>query len=99
MRYDPAGNNRFSNRWLEDGSYVRLKNVTLAYTIPSAISKHAAIQNLRVYVTGQNLITWTHYLGYDSEVSANPFSTTNPGVDYGVYPQSRTYTVGLNATF
>jgi TonB-linked SusC/RagA family outer membrane protein len=99
VRYDPAGNNRFSNRWLEDGSYVRLKNVTLAYTIPAALSKHAAIQNLRVYVTGQNLITWTHYLGYDPEVSANPFSTTQPGVDYGVYPQSRTYTVGLNATF
>ncbi|QKG55308.1 TonB-dependent receptor [Hymenobacter sp. BRD128] len=99
VRYDPAGNNRFSNRWLEDGSYVRLKNVTLAYTIPAVLSRHAAIQNLRVYVTGQNLITWTHYLGYDPEVSANPFSTTNPGVDYGVYPQSRTYTVGLNATF
>ncbi|GAA4494029.1 TonB-dependent receptor [Hymenobacter ginsengisoli] len=99
VRYDPAGNNRFSNRWLEDGSYVRLKNVTLAYTLPAAISKHAATQNLRVYVTGQNLITWTHYLGYDPEVSANPFSTTQPGVDYGVYPQSRTYTVGLNATF
>ena len=99
VRNDPAGNNRFSNRWLEDGSYVRLKNLTLAYTIPTAISRHAAIQNLRVYVTGQNLITWTHYLGYDPEVSANPFSTTNPGVDYGVYPQSRTYTVGLNATF
>ena len=99
VRFDPAGNNRFSNRWLEDGSYVRLKNVTLSYTIPAAISKHAAIQNLRVYATGQNLLTWTHYTGYDPEVSANPFSTTQPGVDYGVYPQSRTYTVGLNATF
>jgi TonB-linked SusC/RagA family outer membrane protein len=99
VRNDPAGNNRFSTRWLEDGSYVRLKNVTLAYTIPAAISKHAAIQNLRVYVTAQNLITWTHYLGYDPEVSSNPFSTTAPGIDYGVYPQSRTFTAGLNATF
>jgi TonB-linked SusC/RagA family outer membrane protein len=99
VRNDPAGNNRFSTRWLEDGSYVRLKNVTLAYTIPSVISKHAAIQNLRVYVTAQNLITWTHYLGYDPEVSSNPFSTTAPGIDYGVYPQSRTFTAGLNATF
>jgi TonB-linked SusC/RagA family outer membrane protein len=99
VRYDPAGNNRFSNRWLEDGSYVRLKNVTLAYTIPTSISKRAALSNIRVYVTAQNLVTWTKYTGYDPEVSANPFSTTNPGVDYGVYPQSRTYTVGLNATF
>jgi TonB-linked SusC/RagA family outer membrane protein len=99
VRNDPAGNNRFSTRWLEDGSYVRLKNVTLAYTIPAAISKHAAIQNLRVYVTAQNLITWTHYLGYDPEVSSNPFSTTAQGIDYGVYPQSRTFTAGVNATF
>jgi TonB-linked SusC/RagA family outer membrane protein len=99
VRNDPQGNNRFSTRWLEDGSYVRLKNVTLAYNIPTALSKRAAIQNLRIYVTGQNLITWTDYLGYDPEVSADPFSSTGFGRDFGVYPQARTYTVGLNATF
>ena len=99
VRYDPAGNNRFSNRWLEDGSYVRLKNLTVAYNFPTTLTKHAAIQNLRLYVTGQNLITWTHYLGYDPEVSADPFSSTSFGRDYGVYPQSRTYTIGLNANF
>jgi TonB-linked SusC/RagA family outer membrane protein len=99
VRNDPQGNNRFSTRWLEDGSYVRLKNVTLAYNIPTTLSKRAAIQNLRVYVTGQNLITWTKYLGYDPEVSADPFSSTAFGRDYGVYPQARTYTVGINATF
>jgi hypothetical protein len=96
---DPNGNNRVSDRFVEDGSYVRLKNLTLAYNVPVSISKHAAIKNLRVYATGQNLITWTHYSGYDPEVSADPFSTTAIGRDYGVYPQSRTYTVGLNATF
>ncbi|MVN78051.1 SusC/RagA family TonB-linked outer membrane protein [Hymenobacter sp. HMF4947] len=99
VRNDPNGNNRFSNRWLEDGSYVRLKNLTVAYNFPTTLTKHAAIQNLRLYVTGQNLITWTHYLGYDPEVSADPFSSTSFGRDYGVYPQSRTYTVGLNANF
>jgi TonB-linked SusC/RagA family outer membrane protein len=99
VRNDPQGNNRFSDRWLEDGSYVRLKNVTLAYTIPTTLSKRASIQSLRVYVTGQNLITWTKYLGYDPEVSADPFSSTAFGRDYGVYPQARTYTVGINATF
>jgi TonB-linked SusC/RagA family outer membrane protein len=96
---DPNGNNRVSDRFVEDGSYVRLKNLTLAYNVPVSIAKHAAIKNLRVYATGQNLITWTHYSGYDPEVSADPFSTTAIGRDYGVYPQSRTYTVGLNATF
>jgi TonB-linked SusC/RagA family outer membrane protein len=99
VRNDPNGNNRFSTRWLEDGSYVRLKNVTLAYNFPTALTKHAAIQNLRLYVTGQNLITWTNYLGYDPEVSADPFSSTGFGRDFGVYPQARTYTVGINANF
>ena len=99
VRYDPAHNNAFSARWLEDGSYVRLKNVTLAYNFPTTLSKRAAIQNLRLYVTAQNLVTWTHYLGYDPEVSANFNSTTALGTDYGVYPQTRTYTVGINATF
>lgn len=99
VRNDPNGNNRFSNRWLEDGSYVRLKNLTLAYNVPAAFSSHAAIKNLRVYLTAQNLVTWTHYSGYDPEVSADPFSSTGFGRDYGVYPQARTYTVGLNANF
>lgn len=99
VRNDPNQNNRFSSRWLEDGSYVRLKNVTLAYNFPTTLSKRAAIQNLRLYVTAQNLVTWTNYLGYDPEVNADPFSQTGFGRDYGVYPQSRTFTVGLNANF
>ncbi|OGX91936.1 SusC/RagA family TonB-linked outer membrane protein [Hymenobacter coccineus] len=99
VRNDPNGNNRFSDRFVEDGSYVRLKNVTLAYNVPVTLSQRAAIKSLRVYATGQNLITWTNYLGYDPEVSADPFSSTGLGRDFGVYPQSRTYTVGLNATF
>jgi len=99
VRNDPNGNNRFSNRWIEDGSYVRLKNLTLAYNVPTAFSQHAALKNVRVYLTAQNLVTWTRYTGYDPEVSADPFSTTGFGRDYGVYPQSRTYTVGLNANF
>ena len=99
VRNDPAGNNRFSNRWLESGSYVRLKNLTLAYNFPTALSKRAAIQTLRIYATAQNLVTWTHYLGYDPEVNANFNNTTSFGVDYGVYPQTRTYTLGLSANF
>jgi TonB-linked SusC/RagA family outer membrane protein len=96
---DPNGNARYSDRFIEDGSYVRLKNLTLAYTVPMSLTKRAAISSLRLYVTGQNLITWTDYSGYDPEVSSDPFSTTGLGRDFGVYPQSRVYTVGLNATF
>ncbi|MDO7849988.1 SusC/RagA family TonB-linked outer membrane protein [Hymenobacter convexus] len=96
---DPNGNNRFSTRFIEDGSYVRLKNLTLAYTVPTGLSKRAALKTLRIYATAQNLVTWTHYSGYDPEVSADPFSSTGFGRDYGVYPQARTYTVGLNAAF
>ncbi len=96
---DPNQNARYSDRFLEDGSYVRLKNLTLAYNLPTDLIKHAALSSLRLYVTSQNLITWTHYSGYDPEVSSDPFSTTGLGRDFGVYPQSRTYTVGLNASF
>jgi TonB-linked SusC/RagA family outer membrane protein len=99
VRSDPNGNNRLSTRFIEDGSYVRLKNITLGYTVPTVLSNHAAIKSLRVYATTQNLVTWTKYSGYDPEVSADPLSTTSIGRDFGVYPQSRTYTVGLNATF
>jgi len=96
---DPNNNGRFSSRWIEDGSYMRLKNLTLGYTLPATISRKALISSLRVYVSGQNLITWTDYSGYDPEVSADPFSSTSIGRDFGVYPQARTYTVGLNASF
>jgi TonB-linked SusC/RagA family outer membrane protein len=96
---DPNGNARYSDRFIEDGSYVRLKNLTLAYSLPTDLIKHAALSNVRLYVTGQNLITWTNYSGYDPEVSSSPTSTTGQGRDFGVYPQSRTYTVGLNASF
>jgi TonB-linked SusC/RagA family outer membrane protein len=96
---DPNANARYSDRFIEDGSYVRLKNLTLAYSLPTDLIKHAALSNVRLYVTGQNLITWTNYSGYDPEVSSSPTSTTGQGRDFGVYPQSRTYTVGLNASF
>ncbi|MGI4865196.1 MAG: SusC/RagA family TonB-linked outer membrane protein [Janthinobacterium lividum] len=99
VRSDPNQNNRLSNRFIEDGSYVRLKNLTLGYNVPLSITKHAAIKNLRIYATAQNLVTWTKYSGYDPEVSADPFSSTSLGRDFGVYPQSRTYTIGLNANF
>jgi TonB-linked SusC/RagA family outer membrane protein len=96
---DPNSNARYSDRFLEDGSYVRLKNLTLAYSLPTTLTKRALLRTVRVYATAQNLITWTHYSGYDPEVSSAPFSTTGFGRDFGVYPQARTYTLGINANF
>ncbi|OON70097.1 hypothetical protein B0919_04975 [Hymenobacter sp. CRA2] len=94
-----SGGRGVSTRFIEDGSYLRLKNVTLAYTLPSSVLQPVHLSNVRLYVTGQNLLTWTNYSGYDPEVSADPFSATGFGRDLGVYPQARTYTVGINASF
>ena len=88
---DPLGNNRFSSRWIEDGSYVRLKGITLSYTYPR---KLAFINELNVYITGSNLITWTRYLGYDPEFSYGD-GVLGQGIDYGKIPQPRSVVVGL----
>jgi TonB-linked SusC/RagA family outer membrane protein len=99
VRNDPMRNEylRVSDRWVEDGSYLRVKNITLSYTIPSDITGKVGISRLRAYVTGQNLVTFTHYTGYDPEV--NSYSGLQVGVDDGAYPQSRTVIFGLNLEF
>ncbi len=101
----PRGNSRttgnsnsISSRWIEDGSYLRLQNVTLGYQIPQSLLDKAKIQSARIYLSGQNLITWTDYLGYNPEVSGYEKSLTG-GVDYGSYPVARTITIGLNLSF
>jgi hypothetical protein len=86
-----------SDRWIEDGSFLRLKNVSLAYNVPEHIIEKLKISGLRIYVTGENLLTWTHYTAYDPEVSS--YSGLQIGVDDGSYPQSRTYIFGLNVQF
>lgn len=88
---------------VEDGSFLRLNNVTIGYTVPKLISMKAGISQLRVYATGSNLWILTKYTGYDPEVSSTVTSSTynalTPGVDYSAYPKSRSVTVGLNITF
>ncbi|MFN2313951.1 MAG: hypothetical protein ABR531_05810, partial [Bacteroidales bacterium] len=98
-RNDPLRNEnlRVSDRWVEDGSYMRLKNITLSYSIPSKIISRAGISRLRAYVTGQNLLTFTHYTGYDPEV--NSYEGLRVGVDMGAYPMSRTVIFGINMEF
>lgn len=86
---------RPSKFFLEDGSFVRLKNLTLGYSFKNL--KKVYIQNLRVYVSGSNLFTCTKYSGLDPEVGTG--SVLGTGIDYGMYPQPRTYTLGVNVTF
>ncbi|RYC70118.1 TonB-dependent receptor [Spirosoma sordidisoli] len=88
---------RLSNFYLEDGSFVRLKNISLAYNLPTNTVKW--LRNAKVFVSATNLITWTNYKGYDPEVSANATSSLTPGVDFGTVPQYRTYSTGINLTF
>ena len=86
------------SRHVEDGSFLRLKNLSLGYTIPSPISSRVGIGRARVYGMAQNLITWTNYTGLDPEVSTSPSNLVS-GVDIAVMPQPRTYTLGVNLTF
>ncbi len=93
------GNNGRTSTWhLEDGSYLRLQNVTLGYTLPNTLTSRFLVEKLRVYVSGQNLFTLTDYSGYNPEVNARPGNSLSPGEDYGTYPLARTILFGLNIT-
>ncbi len=92
---DPAGNNRFSDRWVEDGSFVRLRTVTLSYDFPQELVKKFYFSSLRVYVSGENLLTSTKYLGYDPEFNHLGSTSLLMGVDGGSVPLTRTISVGV----
>ena len=96
---DPNRNSRISDRFIEDGSFLRLRTVTLSYNLPQKALARLAIQQLSVYVSGQNLWVWTRYSGYDPEVNRDGGSAISQGIDYGTYPQSRTVTAGLQFDF
>lgn len=89
---DPNKNTRVSDRYIEDGSYLRIKNVTLGYTLPGRISQRARISSARFYLSAQNLLTFTNYTGFDPEAGVN-------GIDLSVYPVTRTISAGLNFNF
>jgi len=88
---DPVGNADFSTRWIENGSYLRLKNLTLAYRIPEEV---LFFRNLEVFITGSNLLTSDHYLGYDPEFSYSS-QVMQQGLDYGGMPHTRRYIIGV----
>jgi TonB-linked SusC/RagA family outer membrane protein len=91
---DPNRNIRVSDRFVYDGSYLRMKDLQIGYTLPKALSQKVAMERFRVYVSGTNLVTITDYPGFDPEIGAG-----FQGVDKGIYPQARTFSVGVNVNF
>ncbi len=89
---DPNNNTRPSNRYLEDGSYLRLKNLTLGYSLPDKYARKVHLKGLRVYVEGTNLFTLTSYTGFDPEVGVS-------SIDWGTYPVTRTVSLGVDIKF
>lgn len=89
---DPAKNNRVSDRWVEDGSYLRIKNITLGYNFPKKWIKKLTLENARLFVSCDNVATITGYSGFDPEVDIN-------GIDNNRYPISRTLSLGVNFNF
>ena len=94
---DPNGNTRESDRFLENGNFVRLRQLQLGYTLPSSLTQKAYIEKLRFYVSGENLFTITGYDGIDPEFSRS--NVLNTGIDKLIYPFTRSFTVGAQLTF
>jgi TonB-linked SusC/RagA family outer membrane protein len=88
-----------SDRFVEDGSYLRLKNISLGYTFSKKLISKIKLKAARVYVSGSNLLTWTNYSGYDPEVSTNGQNSISSGMDRGAYPTAKTVLGGVSITF
>ncbi|MVT39334.1 SusC/RagA family TonB-linked outer membrane protein [Chitinophaga oryziterrae] len=98
---DPNQNARVSDRWIEDGSYLRLKNVIIGYNIPQSALRSltkGTINSFRMYISSQNLLTFTRYKGWDPEIGSKNTTLTN-GIDYGQYPSARSFQFGLQVGF
>lgn len=98
---DTNNNWKVSDLYIKDGSYLRLKNITLGYTLPERWTKRVFIRKIRVYVSAENLLTFTKYDGFDPEISASQIGSQygSQGIDRGIYPQSRTFYFGANIAF
>jgi TonB-dependent starch-binding outer membrane protein SusC len=98
---DPNKNVRPSTRWIEDGSYLRLKSIMIGYTIPQSTLQSltkGGVKSFRIYVSSQNLLTFTNYSGWDPEIGSKNTTLTG-GIDYGQYPAARSFQIGLQAGF
>jgi TonB-dependent starch-binding outer membrane protein SusC len=98
-KLDPAP--VFSDRFIEDGSFVRLKTISLTYTVPSSLVDQFKLSSAKIYLTGQNLLTITDYTGFDPEITSgnNTNNTTQQGTDTGIYPVARTVNAGITLSF
>jgi len=96
---DPNRNTRISDRFVEDGSYVRIKNATLGFAVPGSLANRMGFRSARVYVQGQNLVTWTEYSGFDPEVNYSGGTSVTRGTDFYTLPQNRAVTFGFNVGF
>jgi TonB-dependent starch-binding outer membrane protein SusC len=92
-------NNTVSDRWVEDGSYLRIQNISIGYNVPKNIIRKAYMTNLRVYLSCQNIYTFTNYSGYDPELGTFNRGITLMNVDNGHYPNPRSITIGANIEF
>ena len=92
-------NLEISDRYVEDGSYLRIQNVTIGYNLPQRLISKVKISRLRIYASGQNLFTFTDYKGYDPEIGSFNQSVLLTGIDNGRFPSPRTYAIGLNLEF
>lgn len=97
--HNAEGGFRNSSRWIEDGSYVRVKNITLGYTLPNSLTEKLGISSCRIYTTGTNLFTFTDYSGFDPESNNSEGSDTFAGIDLASYPSQKQYTLGIDIKF
>ncbi|WP_269227668.1 SusC/RagA family TonB-linked outer membrane protein [Flavobacterium eburneipallidum] len=88
-----------TERYIEDASFLRLKTITLGYTLPKSLASKIGTKTIKLYVSAENLVTWTKYTGFDPEVSSYEQNNLYPGIDFGAYPNSKTFITGLNVTF
>ena len=96
---DAIGSNVASSAYIEDGSFLKLKTLTIGYTLPVDLLRKISVSKLRIYASTQNLFTITGYKGLDPEIGQQGSNATQTGIDNGAYPSSRFYTVGLDVTF
>jgi hypothetical protein len=96
---DPNQNTRMSDRYIEDGSFLRIKNLTLGYNVPVSFTGRYGIQALKVYTNIQNLYTFTSYSGFDPEIGQDTLDPYVFGLDNGRYPSPRMFSFGMNITF
>ena len=94
-----SSNLYFHSGYVEDGSFLKINNVSLGYTLPKSLIKKIHLSNVRFYATGYNLYTFTKYSGYDPEVNTYSNGGLTPGIDWGAYPSSISVVFGANITF